>query len=404
MKKFVLMMFLVALIVPFVMADTDFARTKATLLNQDPDPAEPGDYVELRWKVEKLGNDILEDLEYKLELEYPFSFDNGDDGLKSLGDWKGASDDDEFYTLYYKVRVAEDALEDDYEIKLKSTFNAASAWQSEDYDIRVGNIEKPKFVIGSIATSPSKLSPDLEEAQIDIDLENIGDGNAENVKFEIDLPEGFEASYSYADRKILGIIEAGKSETAIFYLDIADNLKGGEYNATAKISYKDEYDDDNEYQIMLLPFNIQLSDSPRFEITNVEIISGEIYAGSLVEAKLTIKNVGGEEGDAVSIRAFKESSQPFDFEEKSDYIGKLKAGETGEAVIKLTVDEDATPKEYLLDLEIRSIDGAEVVVDDKQFNLKIVEGNEKKSMPSWIVPLIIAIIFALAGYYFGKKK
>lgn len=404
MKKIVLIMFLVALIVPFVMADSDYAKTKATFLNQDPDPAEPGQYVELRWKVEKLGNNLIEDLQYKLELEYPFSLDKGDDGLRDLGDWKGNSDEDEFYTLYYKVKVADDALEDTYKIKLKSTHGLSSPWQSEDFDIRVGNKEKAKFVVGSITTSPLKLTPDLDQAELNINLENIGDGDAENAKFELELPKGFEASYSYSDRDVLGTVEAGKSKTATFYVDVDDKVKGGDYQAKAKILYKDKNDEDDEYKLLTLPFTIHLKEAPRFEITKVDVVSGEIYPGSPVEVKLTVKNIGGEEGNAVSIRAFKESSQPFDFDEKSDYIGKLAAGETGEAVVKLNVDKDATPKDYLLDLEIRSIDGSEVVIDNKQFMLNIAEGKEKSGLPSWIVPLIIAMVFALAGYYFGKNK
>jgi hypothetical protein len=51
---------------------------KETFLNQKPDPAEPGKYVELRWKVQKFGNTQLDNISYYLDVEYPFYFDQSD--------------------------------------------------------------------------------------------------------------------------------------------------------------------------------------------------------------------------------------------------------------------------------------------------------------------------------------
>ena len=126
------------MIVPIVTAD--YAHITETLLNQDPDPANPGEYVEIRWKIEKEGNAEIEDLTYYLEVNYPFSFDASDKPQKVIGDWFGKSDSDEFYTLYYKIKVDEGALEGTYEIKLKSKdskFNPE--WSTEEYEIRVSS-------------------------------------------------------------------------------------------------------------------------------------------------------------------------------------------------------------------------------------------------------------------------
>lgn len=403
MKKIILTLVLLLILSMFVSAQNDFAYTRATFLNQNPDPAEQGSHVELRWKVQKFGNLEMKDIVYELDVDYPFSFDKKSDAIKQLGDWRGYSDASDYFTLYYKLRVDKDALEGDYKVILKMS-SKERVVQSEEYVIRVDKKEKPSFVIGSILTSPRKLISDLDDAELDIDLENIGDGDANNVKFELELPDGFSSSYSYSDSVVLGTVEAGNKKTASFIIDIDKNLLGGEYEAKAKLMYKEENDDLNEYKFKIIPFMIQLGDAPRFEIEDVEVLSGDLSPGSNIDLKFMIKNVGGKKADSVSIRAFKQSSQPFEFEEKSDFIGTLEPGHLGEAILKVNVDKGASLKNYLVDLEIRSIDGSEVIISDKQFSLNINSISNKKGLPSWVMFLVLAIVFALIGYFIGKKK
>ena len=133
-------------------------------------------------------------------------------------------------------------------------------------------------------------------------------------------------------------------------------------------------------------------------IMNPTIVKG----GDEVELLLKVKNVGTKEAESVSIKAFKESSQPFEFDEKSDFIGKLKPGETGEAILKLTIDKETNAKTYLLDMEIRSVYNDEVLTENEVISIKIEENNNNSLSKIIIVVLIIIVI--LIGAYFFKKK
>jgi hypothetical protein len=145
-----------------------------------------------------------------------------------------------------------------------------------------------------------------------------------------------------------------------------------------------------------------------FEIEKVTSLPEKIHAGDSVELKLIIKNIGGEDAESTSIRVFKESSQPFDFDDKTDYIGKLKPKDTGEALLKFTVEKDASPKTYLLDVEIRSIDGDDVITQDKTIKIQVVNG-EKKTLFNSSNPLIgtaivlLIVLLGLVVYKFYKK-
>ena len=387
--------------------DRDYSHVEVTLLNQDPDPAKQGEYLDLRWKIQKIGNLKLSNLTFFLEADYPFSFDKSDSPQKGVGDWLGYSRDEEYYTLHYKLLVDEDALEDTYDMVLRWTEADSNVWREQEFSVFVGDLEVPSFVIGTLTTSPIKLFSDTDEVQLDVEVENIGDGNASNVIVELALSDGFKPSYSFSDRDNLGTILADSSEVATFYVDIDASLKSDIYEAVLTIRYKEDDDKDNIYKTLKLPLDLPLHDKPTYEVLSVKTTPEIIHPSDIVEMKITLKNIGGEEADSVSLRAFKESSQPFDFEEKSDFIGKLKPEEIGEAVLKFEVDKDATPKNYILDLEIRTVDDDEVLTEDKAIKIS-VDADESKSKASPIIGIIIIALLALIGFviykYLTKKR
>ena len=412
--------------VTFAAAATESAYTKATLLNQDPDPAEPGDYVELRWKVVKYGNGELENVTYKLDVDYPFYFDKIDEPVKKLGSWDGYSDEEEYFTLYYKVMVDDDAEEGTYEVDLITDSGGDVTKQRKEYEIRVDEKDKPDFVIGSIQSEPVKLVSGADEAKLAVEVVNVGDGQAENVRTVLNLPPSFESSYSYSDRDVLGSLEGGNSKIAEYYVDINDTAQAGAYNATLELGYSKSDDDDDEYYKTTIPVQIEVKSKPMFDVVDYHTEPEIVKQGESADLRVTVKNTGSEEGESVSVKVFKESSQPFEFEDKSDYVGRLKPGQTGEAVLSFNIDDDADVKSYLMDLEIRSIDDNEVFLDDEIVKIR-VDAADKKGLSALLAsntgenitrnsvsgsnasPLIgVAIIFVivLAGVlgFFGWKK
>ena len=375
-----------------------------TMLNQDPDPAGPGDYVELRWKVINSGNDEIEDLKFKLKEKYPLMFDGSDIPEKEVGTMIGLTDqEEEYYTLHYKVRIAEDAIEDTYEMILsyEYKYKGQKYTQTKKFDLRVDDDQEPRLFIGNINTEPIKLMPDTEENKLNVDIINTGSGDAENMDVTLILPEGFEATYSYSDKTNIGNVAGGESKTSSFYIDLDEELQPGSYKTELILRYNEE--NENEIIEKKLGFNIDVKNKPTFEIVNLEYDKETITAGEQVKAKVTIKNIGTKKAESVSIRAFKESSQPLEFNEKSDYIGTLEPGEEGEGLFILSLDNDAEQKKYLIDYEIRSIDQDEVFIQEETMQLTVNRTEEKGS----IIPIIIGIIFALgiiAGAYFLGKN
>lgn len=407
-KKLLLSFFMLLFVLTsslIVLGESNSGYLSATLLNQDPDPAVSGDYVELRWKVEKVGLGLFKDVEFELIPSYPLTFDKSDSSIKSLGSLSGFLKDEEQYILYYKLFVDSSAKKDEYPVKLKISYtqNGVSSSQISSFDIFVDEKESSSFVVGKVSSSPIELYSDSSDNKFSVDIENIGDALAKEVVAHLVLPDGFSPSYGYSTRSVLGSIPSGSGKSALFYVDLDESIPSGVYNASLTLQYADDSDDDNTYRQLSIPFDIPVHAKPQFELVSVELMPKVAHPGSNVKAYFTVKNIGEKEALGVSLRAFKESSQPFDFSDNSDFIGTLNPGALGKAILEFSVDSDANVKDYLLDLEIRGVYQEEVFVDDATASISVTAGKDSSSS-NLVFPILMLVVGLVLGYFISKSS
>ena len=106
----------------------------------------------------------------------------------------------------------------------------------------------------------------------------------------------------------------------------------------------------------------------------------QLVPGTEATIKIKVMNTGTEKAESVSLRVFKDSSQPFEFSEKSDFIGKLGPGESGDAAVRFIVDKNAIAKKYLLDVELRGIDKNDNVLIFRR-TVPLTTNEETKNLP-----------------------
>lgn len=380
------------------------SRIQANFMSQDPDPADAGKDVDLRWQVVNTLTGTTENLRFRLDASYPFLFEAGDSPDKDLGASAGTNDNKVFYVLHYKLRVADNAIKGTYNVTLN--WYTGEGWTKKDFPIYI-DPKRADFVVGALVTSPEKLIADTDEAKLSVNIDNIGKGNAENVKVKLSLPQGFKPTFSYSDEDSLGIIEKGGSKKATFYVDTDENIKEGMYSAKIEITYKDENDEANKYRTKTLDLNIPIKPAPYLIVESVTTTPEKLVPGRKAEILIKVKNTGNEKAESVSLRVFKDASQPFEFSEKSDFIGKLEKGESGDAVMGMTVNTKAAAKKYLLDVELRGIDEKNNVVIFRRTVPLTIAPESGSSLPSLSLlgGLVVVIGAAAAMYYFrnGRK-
>ncbi len=366
-------------------------------LKYNPYPAEAGKYMDLWVKIENAGTEEAKDVTCILLPEYPFSLDPNENATRHIGKLPGAEE----AILQYKLRVDSNAVEGWNEMKIKCQTKNSNNWISQKFEIYVES-KIPEFAVGSIISEPTKLFPDSEDNKLSIEIQNIGTGDAELVTSELILPEGITPSESYSNIANLGTIKAGESKTAEYYIDIDKNIIPGNYNAKLVIKYKDSNNNREEYKNQTLDVDIVVKPLPIFEIENISTNPSKISQGDKTTLKLTIKNIGFKEAKAVSIKIYKQSDQPFDFDEKYDYIGNLKPNQTGEAVFKFDVDDNANLKTHLLKAEIRYLIDDDVKIIEKQIPIKVE--TKKKDSKLFFLGILLVVLVILLGVYYGQKK
>ncbi|HEY6586174.1 MAG TPA: CARDB domain-containing protein [Candidatus Methanoperedens sp.] len=376
------------------------SRIQANFMNQDPDPADAGKDVDLRWQVTNTIPGTVEALKFRLDANYPFLFEAGDSPDKDLGTSVGTSDNKLYYILHYKLRIADNALKGTYNVTLN--WNTGDGWTKKEFPIYI-DPKRADFVVGALVTSPEKIIADTKEAKLSVNIDNIGKGDAQNVKVKLLLPSGFKPTYSYSDEDSPGIILKGAGKTTNFYVDVDENVREGEYKAQLEITYRDENDENNTYSTKTLDLLIPIKPAPYLIVESITTTPEKLVPGSSAEFRIKVKNTGNEKAESVSLRVFKDASQPFEFNEKSDFIGKLEKNDSGDAVLRVTVDKNAAAKKYLLDIELRGIDEKNNVVIFRR-TVPITVDPAAPTLPvTGIFGGLIAIVGAV-GYYLRKRK
>jgi hypothetical protein len=381
------------------------SRIQAYFMSQDPDPADAGKDVDLRWQVVNTLSTPV-DLKFHLDAGYPFLFEAGDSPDQDLGTSAGTNDNQVFYVLHYKLRVADNAIKGTYNVTLSWNTNSGEGWTNKEFPIYI-DPKRADFVVGALVTLPEKLIADTQQAKLSVDINNIGKGNAENVKVKLFLPPGFNSSYSYSDEDSLGIISEGGSKTATFYADVDENIKDGDYNARLEVTYKDENDENSTYRTKTLDLDIPIKPAPYLIVESVTTVPENLTPGNKAEVHIRVKNTGNKKAESVSLRVFQDASQPFEFDEKSDFVGKLEPGESGDAVLRFTVDATAVDKTYLVDTELRGIDETnEVVIFDRTVPLTVNPAAKGSPLASagLIGSLVIVIGAVVARHYWKNKR
>ncbi len=375
----------------------DGASIRINQLQYDPFPAQSGKYLDLWMTVQNQSNNYSSDVSCELMTKYPFYLQPDENSIRNIGKMSPNS----VATLRYKLIVSSDALNSDQEMDFRCKINEESDnWVTQKVIIQVKAI-KPEFAIGTITTTPEKLTSDTTNNKINIEIQNIGNESAKLVTTQLILPKGFTSSKSYSDTYNLGNVSAETSKNAIYYLDIAKEIKAGKYPSKLIINYKYTANSTDNYKTQEIDFDLDVKPEPKFEIEEITINPKEIYSNTPVQIKIKLKNTGLEEAKAVSMKVYTQNDQPFDFDKKYDYMGDLKVGESGEIIFSLTTDSTAQAKKYLIKTEIRYLVGEEVKLSEEQFSIEILE---KKNVDLTIFILAGVIIIAGVGFYLWKKK
>ncbi len=203
MKKEFLILSLLLLFSNLVVALDNVCDLDISLLNQDPYPAIPGDYVKLVFQADGLDNpNCYGDISLSLQKKYPLEFDTEESRTVTVKGGTYTKDFSSFLIAPFKVRISKDALEGDTPIEL--TYFVGGRQFSKQFDINIDDV-RADFEV---------YIDDYSNSELSFEILNIGTNDVEALTLEIPPQEGIEIVG--ANRQILGDLDSNEYSSVSF--------------------------------------------------------------------------------------------------------------------------------------------------------------------------------------------
>ncbi len=284
--------------------------------------------------------------------------------------------------FYLKINVKE-AGNYTFHVKLKYLDDYGVLRESDEVPFGVYVAPAPKFDVKDVESRVYvNAKGELRVTMVfDTDLKDV------SVVLSAESPLSVLSSEYY-----VGDVESGKEVTAIFKLKASSEAKPVTYPAELRVKYLaiDEYIESDPIRI-----GVKVNPKMSFEVSGVPKIS----AGEEKIISFTIKNTGNFEiRDAMARITIVD---PFSSTDDSAYIGTLKPGEVAEAKFKVSVDKDATPKLYALNLEVKYKDpeGEWAISEPAKAVVEVMPAK-----PPYMLYALVALVIVAALLAYIKRR
>lgn len=322
--------------------------------------------------------------------------------LDSIGDdMQGTVYNNQVYNKVFRIKVDLDAPVGSYQFKLNGIWYKngveLEATQSSRFEMQV---KKEGIIIepSTLLSNPAQIRSGDDYAELVTSIFNVGEKDAKSVEVTLDLPQGISSSYTNGNRIFLPRINAGDSQEVNFFIDVDEVVKSGTYPITMNFNYLDL--DNNEYNKTK---ELDLAIKPRPYLV-IESYEGSGLSGSDGELKVLVKNIGEQSAESVDVRIIKESSQPFEFDVRSNFVGELEPNETGVAIFNFNILSQAELKNHSFKLQVRSLGDSDYGDDNVYMYDRRAEYEVNGVAPNYYIYIggVLFVLFIL--YLIVKPK
>lgn len=369
------------------------SRIHAYFMSQDPTPAEAGEDVDLRWQVVNTIPGTVENLRFHLDADYPFLFEAGDSPDKDMGPSAGTNDDQIFYVLHYKLRVANNAIKGKYEVTL--SWNTGDGWTKNDFEIFVQGL--PRLILSK--TSENIIAPG-QIKEMSLTLWNSGTAVAEDTTVEVEpMMDSTTGTPLYSfigsgTRFYVGDIEPGNVANITLNILINERAKEGAYNLPINI-YTKNVNITREY--------VGISITSKVAITDIKTDPREIIPGKIATLKVKVKNFGNNDVNSVRISILENELLR---EKTGTYLGTIKPDDDKTAVFELNVIPNSS-NDVPIELMISYRDGNGEHSAIEKANIVVASADVKFNQPliqQMGVVLVLLILLGVVVIRFYKIK
>lgn len=381
------------------------------LLNQDPDPVNPGDVLEVRISIENTGYDDIENCFVEIKPEYPFKALSGEKLVESIGTLGKRSEDDRRKVLKFKVGVENDINEGSYPLKvyLYSTDKKKKISLTKELSIDIDSESNAEIEYISV----EKLIPG-EKTKLTFGIRNAGNSPLKNSMFSWESTNDVILPVGSSNVKHINLIDVGETANVSFDVLTNVNTKPGLYKLDMTLTYDDieelqtiteaGYVENEKRKTIESKAGIYIGGTTDFDIAFMEQSPTGAYTFS-------VSNIGNNGANSVKVSVPLQENWTVTDGSNSVVLGNLAKGDYTIADFNL---EPATVGDELpikFEISYTSSDGIRQVDENVislyaspsalQTGSKMTEESSKSSMLSY--KLLFLLLLGAAGVFVYKK-
>jgi len=375
-------------------------KLDVSLVSQEPDPVDPGEIIDVRFRIENTGFSELEEITFEIVEEYPFSVYSGDN-QQTIMSLEALQEESSGVILLYEIKVDEEAVQGTNSIDVRYKIGDGKWVVIEDFPIRIRTRDLV-LSLESIKSTPESISPG-KEFELSFTLKNNADSLIRDVTVNLDVSGSstpIAPSTSLAEKQIYQI-NSQTGKIMKFDMIALPDAEGGIYKIPVNISYTDEtgtsYSKDDY-------ISLKISATPDLLLTvDSSEIKGDQKSGNVI---LRITNRGLTNIKLLTAK-LSESDDYTILSEPEVYVGNIDSDDY--ETVEYTLVMKSFEKTVEIPLEIDYMDATnKKYKQDVSIELKTFSS----SLPVIIIKGIVSLIIRLAilgaiiyfGYRFYKKR
>jgi|LGVF01.1.fsa_nt_gb hypothetical protein len=381
-----------------------------SLLNQEPDPVEAGDIVELRINIQNQGGKQVGDYIVELEPKYPFKAVYGEDLIKEVN-LGGFFRKDRSQVIKFRLKVDSDAKSGTYSLPIIHYKDGEKSKVKHQKDLKIVITSTTSAEVISINTE--KIVPG-KKTLLEFIIKNVGKSPLRNAVFSWESKDDAILTVGSGNVRHIDEIKIGEEKLVSFWALTDVNAKPGLYKIAMTLQYdyrSQNYSnfsdaESNDKETIISKAGIYIGGGTEFDITFDKISSNGQYV-------FYLSNNGNSKASSLVVAIPEQDNWQVNGK-KSAVIGNLIEGDYGIVEFDLTKNSmDNLP--ITLEITYTGTDGSretllkEVVINanNQTFNeisLTDDSGNNKNKSILNAVNVIIVLGLIYLIYRWKKKK
>lgn len=324
---------------PSLAAFSNSPDIRVTMVNQDPDPVEPGRFVDVRFKIENLGTVATPNISLEILSEYPFTLYSPSYPVQNLGSLSGLQKGRDSVIVKYRLAVDDKALEGKNEIRVRYTLQDGTSVYPEAFNISIKSSDT-LIAVDGVQLEPSEVSAG-NKARLGLTLRSLTQATSENIRITLGLSGSPLSPYGESNEKIINFLKGFEASTVVFNLIASSDAKSGVYQLPLMLTWNDAYG--NKFQKNLTVSAI-IRNNPSYLLSVEE--SEPLIRGQQGKIIISLSNTGTAELRYASVELLSGD----DYELLSyakPYVGNLKSDDYETAEFKIYVNKNAGDELYL---------------------------------------------------------